>query len=270
MDTLLDALQEGRLFELPENDKTHALQFLAHVIEAFPEIPPDIDIVGLVMKREETVVTALGKGWACPHARVPFDEDLKCVIGWSPAGIDYGAPDNQPVKIVVMYLVPENQRNHYLREISMLARAIEAYPAANRLDEADSLNDIRNYLLDLIDVTKETVGPDARARMIRLQARPTQEALLFRDLSNLIVEPVTIVSSPGMKAIILTHNPSLAEVLDSVPGLIEKIEGEGIYQTGGWRVMRHNSTVYQGGRMVYDCLAIKLITNTKPNRQGPA
>lgn len=77
MDTLLDALQEGRLFKLPENDKTHALQFLAHVIEAFPEIPPDIDIVGLVMKKEETVVTALGKGWACPHARVPFDEDFE-------------------------------------------------------------------------------------------------------------------------------------------------------------------------------------------------
>lgn len=115
----------------------------------------------------------------------------------------------------------------------MLTRAIEAYPAANRLDETDSLNDIRNYLLDLIDVTKETMGPDARARMIRLQARPTQEALLFRDLSNLIVEPVTIVSSPGMKSIILTHNPSLAEVLDSAPGLIEKFDGEGVYQTGG-------------------------------------
>jgi hypothetical protein len=63
MDTLLDALQEGRLFELPENDKPHALPFLAHVIEAFPEIPPEIDVVGLVMKREESIVTALGKGW---------------------------------------------------------------------------------------------------------------------------------------------------------------------------------------------------------------
>lgn len=39
MDSILDALQEGRLFELPENDKNHALQFLAHIIEAFPQIP---------------------------------------------------------------------------------------------------------------------------------------------------------------------------------------------------------------------------------------
>lgn len=49
MDTILDALQEGRLFELPENDKTHALQFLAHIIEAFPQIPTGTDIVGNVM-----------------------------------------------------------------------------------------------------------------------------------------------------------------------------------------------------------------------------
>ena len=45
MDSILDALQEGRLFELPENDKDHALQFLAHIIEAFPQIPTGTDIV---------------------------------------------------------------------------------------------------------------------------------------------------------------------------------------------------------------------------------
>ena len=39
MNTLLEALQEGRLIELPENDKGHALQFLAHIIEAIPSVP---------------------------------------------------------------------------------------------------------------------------------------------------------------------------------------------------------------------------------------
>ena len=83
MDTILDALQEGRLFELPENDKTDSLQFLAHVIEAFPQIPATTDIVGLVMNREQATNTALGNGWACPHARVPFALE-------SPAGHTWG------------------------------------------------------------------------------------------------------------------------------------------------------------------------------------
>jgi mannitol/fructose-specific phosphotransferase system IIA component (Ntr-type) len=267
MDTLLDALQEGRLFELPENDKAHALQFLAHIIEAFPETPAGTDVVGDIMKREQATNTALGKGWACPHARVSFDEDLRGVVGWSPGGIDYGAPDGRPVALVVMYLVPANQRNHYLREISILAKALETYPDNEKLRQAGDLNDVRNYLLDLIDATKETVGPDARARMIRLQAKPALEAFSFRDLSNLIVESVTLVAGPGMKHVALTQNASLAEWLDSASGLVEKIETDGVYQNGGWRVLRRGAVTYQGGRVAYDCLAItmapKISTQTK-------
>lgn len=259
MDTLLDALQEGRLFELPENDKMDALRFLAHIIEAFPEVPAGTDVVGHVMKREQEISTALGKGWACPHARVPYDEDLMCVVGWSPAGIDYGSPDGKPVALIVMYLVPSNQRNHYLREISMLAKALETYPNLDKLHEAGNLEDVRNYLLDLIDATKETAGPDARARMIRLQAKPVSEAFSFRDLSNLIVEPVTIVAGAGMKHVVLAQNPALVEWLDSAGALIEKLAADGVYQNGGWRLVRRSAVTYQGGRVVYDCLAIRAI-----------
>ncbi|MGO9019196.1 MAG: PTS sugar transporter subunit IIA, partial [Syntrophobacteraceae bacterium] len=119
MDTLLDALQEGRLIELPDNNKDDALQFLAHIIEAIPSLPTGIDVVGLVMAKERSTTSALGNGWASPHVRVPFEEDLICVVGWSPTGIEYGASDGNPVSIIALYLVPENQRNHYLREVSM-------------------------------------------------------------------------------------------------------------------------------------------------------
>lgn len=263
MDTLLDALQEGRLFELPENDKTHALQFLAHIIEAFPEIPAGTDVVGLVMTKEQATNTGIGKGWSCPHAGIPFDEDLMCVVGWSPEGIDYGAKDGKAVKLVVMYLVPANQRNHYLREISMLAKAVETYPGIEKLNDAKELNDVRNYLLDLIATTKETVGPDIRARMIRLQAKPTIEPLALTDLSNLIVEPVTLVSDTSIRHITLTQNADLAEGLDSATGLIEKLEREGMYQHKGWRLLRRNVVVYHGGKTVYECLAIKIAANKK-------
>jgi PTS system nitrogen regulatory IIA component len=262
MDTILDALQEGRLFELPENDRVHALQFLAHIIEAFPEIPAGTDVVGLVMKREAATNTAIGKGWACPHARVPYDEDLMCVLGWSPGGIDYGSPDAKPVALVVMYLVPENQRNHYLREISMLAKALESYPDLEKLREAKNLDDVRNYLLNLIDATKAAVGPDARAKMIRLRSTPVLETLPFRDLSNLIVEPVTIIAGSGIKHVALVQNVSIMQWLDSAADLIEKLETIGVYQNGGWRVLRRGAVNYQGGRVAYDCLAIRMISNS--------
>lgn len=267
MNTILDALQEGRLFELPDNDKTDALQFLAHVIEAFPEVPAGTDVFGYVMKREGGTNTALGKGWACPHARVPFDGDLMCAIGWSPTGIDYGASDGEPVVLVVMHLVPDNQRNHYLREISLLAKALETYPRLDKLRDVKDLNDVRNYLLDLIDVTKESAGPDVRARMIRLQAKTAPEPLVFGDLSNLIVEPVTIVAGRNVKPVVLTQNPDLLEWLGSVDDFVERIDAENVYQNGGWRIMRRSSVTYQGGWVTYECIAVKLISNHATQRK---
>jgi nitrogen PTS system EIIA component len=257
MDTLLDALQEGRLIELPDNNKEDALEFLAHIIEAIPSLPSGTGVVELVMARERSAASTLGKGWACPHVRVPFEEDLLCVVGWSPTGIDYGAPDGIPVSIITMYLVPENQRNHFLREASMLAKALIAYPEFDKLQSAGELNEVREHLLNLISSARETAGPDTRARMIQLQARHAVTVAPAYELANLIVEPVTIVAGPGVKPIVLARDRHLMEHLDSAPGLVNKIAVEGIYQNGGWRLLKRSEAIYQGDRVLYDCLAVK-------------
>jgi nitrogen PTS system EIIA component len=263
MDTLLDALQEGRLIELPDNNKDDALQFLAHIIEAIPSLPTGTDVLGLVMAREQATNTTLGKGWACPHARVSFEEDLLCVVGWSPGGIEYAAPDGMPVSIIVMYLVPENQRNHFLREVSMLAKALRTYPGLEKLSAAKELNEVREHLLDLIGSSRETVGPDTRARMIQLQSRQNVESSPVYDLAHLLVEPVTIISGPELKHIVLAQDRFLVEYLDSAAGLIDKIAVDGVYQNGGWRILKRSETVFQGDRILYECLAIKAAGNIR-------
>ena len=257
MDTLLDALQEGRLLELPDNNRDEALQFLAHILEAIPSIPTGTDIVGLALARETATNAALGKGWACLQARVPFEDDLTCVVGWSPTGIDYGAPDGIPVSVVVMYLVPSNQRNHYLKEVSILARALTSYAVAEQLRSLAELNAVRDCLLDLISATKDTTGPDTRARMIQLQARPRVEALAAPDLSGLVLEPVMLIAGPNMKAVVLGQNVAMVEALDAAQNLIEEISARGMYQNGGWRVVKRGAVTYHGDRVVYDCLAIR-------------
>jgi len=260
MNTVLDALQEGRLIELPDNNKDDALQFLAHIIEAIPSVPSGTDVVGLVMGREVSTNTALGRGWAIPHARVPVEGDLACVVGWSPAGIDYGARDGVPVSVIAMYLVPDDQRNHYLREVSVLAKALTNYQQRDKLSSARELNDVRDYLLDLISSMKEAGGPDIRARMIQLQARVAAEAMPIGDLSSLVIEPVTLVTGPGLRPVVLAQNADLVKVLDGARGLIDGIITNGVSQTAGWRVIKRGIVVYQGDRIVYDCLAIRNLT----------
>jgi mannitol/fructose-specific phosphotransferase system IIA component (Ntr-type) len=264
MDSLLDALQEGRLIELPDNDKFHALQFLSHIIEAIPSVPGGTDVAGLVLMREESTNTALGHHFACPHARVPYDEDLICSIGWSPAGIDYGAPDNKPVHIVIMYLVPDNQRNHYLKEVSLLARALQSRKTDDTISRGTDLNFVRNYLLDLVNESKSIVGSETRARMIQLETRGGTVENKTLQLSNLIIEPVSIIYEPNAKPVVLTQNRELAEALEK-PQLNnqfkESISGRGIYETNGWRIIKKGSSDYQMNRSLFDCIAVRALTN---------
>ncbi|MFA3783281.1 PTS sugar transporter subunit IIA [Melioribacteraceae bacterium 4301-Me] len=259
MDSLLDALQEGRLIELPDNDKFDSLQFLAHIIEAIPSVPNGTDVEGLVLAREKNTNTALGKGFACPHARVPYDEDLICSVGWSPTGIDYGAPDNIPVHIIIMYLVPDNQRNHYLKEISLLAKALQKNSNIELLRTAKDLNVVRNYLLDLVSSSKDMVGFEARARMIQLETRDTQAQQKIKQLSDVLIEPVTIVYGLNQRPIVLCQNKELVELLDKSTQLIESINTKGFYEQNGWRIIKRNSSDYQANRSMLECIAVKLV-----------
>ena len=178
-------------------------------------------------------------------------------MGWSPTGIDYGAPDGMPVKIIAMYLVPENQRSNYLREVSLLAKALAIYPGLERLTAAGELNEVREHLLDLISTTKGTVGPDSRARMIQLQTRPSIVEAPAYNLANLIVEPVTIIAGAGLKSVVLGQDQQLVESLDGAVGLVDGIVSRGVFQNGGWRIVKRGEVSYQADRTLFDCLAIK-------------
>ncbi len=259
MDSLLDALQEGRLIELPDNEKQDALQLLAHIIEAIPSVPSGTDVAGLVLKREETYNTILGRGFAVPHARASFDGDLYCAVGWSPSGVAYSTTDTNPIHIIIMFLVPDNQRNHYLKEISNIAKALNELHNEQTLKTAGDLNIVRNYLLDLVSSAKSIVGPEARARMIQLEARENIPQVDLQNISNFLMEPVTIITGTDMKQITLAQNKELADLLDKSFNIVESLNKNlNYFDISGWRILKKNSSIYQSGRIAYECLAIKI------------
>jgi len=261
MDALLDALQEGRLIELPDNDKSHSLQFLAHILEAIPSIPNNTDIAGSVLKREESFNTSLGKGFAVPHARVSFEGDLLCAVGWSPNGINYNSSDDKPVHIVLMYFVPSNQRNHYLKEISNIAKALMELHNEEMLKSFRDLNAVRNYLLDMISTAKDVVGPEARARMIRLETREVPTTQRIQPSSNILVESLSIILGNEQKTIILTQNKELLDLLENNPQFSDSLELNELFDINGWRIIKRSLTNYLANRILLDCIAVKVLTN---------
>jgi mannitol/fructose-specific phosphotransferase system IIA component (Ntr-type) len=261
MKCILDALNDGRLIELPDNKKERALEYLATLIEAIPDLGVEGGITEKVLAREQAHNTGIGKGWACPHARSSAHADMVCSLGWSPTGIDYGAPDAEPVHMVVMYFVPDMQKNSYLKEISSLARAIQTQPEMQNLKTMEDLNDVRHKLLDAITVALEATGPEAKARMIQLEVRHAvaeAEAAspLPVDLTR-AVAAVSIVVAPGMKPLVLGQDKEMVAAIESAPNLVTQLAEKGRAESQGLHLLLKSVSNYQPDRVVYDCIAIR-------------
>ena len=261
MRSLLDALQEGRLIELPDSNKHKALEYLATLIEAIPDISVEGGITESVLAREQQHNTGIGKGWGCPHARSTHDGELLCAVGWSPTGIDYGSPDNEAVHIVVMYFVPDTQKNAYLKEISSLAKAIMTQPEMQDLKSLTDLGEVRHRLLDAISVALESTAPEAKARMIQLEARHTEAAgaaiALPADIARRFI-PLSILVLPGMKPVVLSQDREIVSLLEGREGLTQDLAQQGQVEAGGVRILLRAASNYQPDRVLYECLAFKV------------
>lgn len=269
MKSILDALQEGRLIELPDNHKEHVLKYLASLIEAIPDIPAGTDVEGAVLTRERAESTGIGMGWACPHGRHAGDGELVCAVGWSPTGIEYGSPDEKPVHLIIMHYVPDAQKNVYLKEISGLVKVIKKNEGKKEVEKASDLMKVRNLLLDLIADALETEVPEAKARMIRLEAKQAAvisapEIAISADLlSSLSFIPLSVLLIPGSKPIILSQDQEVVSLLERSAELGSSLAEKTPFSYEGYRILPRSVTAYQPNRFLYDCLAIRI---SNPNR----
>jgi nitrogen PTS system EIIA component len=264
MKSLLNALQDGRLIELTDNNKTKALEYLATLIEAIPDIGVEGGITEKVLAREQLNNTGIGKGWACPHARSARDGELVSAIGWSPTGIDYGSPDGQPVHLVVMYFVPDAQKNGYLKEISSLANAIKTQPALQQLQALTDLGEVRNRLLDAVSVALEASVPEAKARMIQLEVKRAEvqagqsagTAAPAEFARNLVA--LSILAIPGAAPIVLTQDRELVKHLEGATQVVTQLSQTGRAEHQGVELLLRASSAYQPDRVLYECVAFRV------------
>jgi mannitol/fructose-specific phosphotransferase system IIA component (Ntr-type) len=264
MKALLNALQEGRLVELPDNVKNDALEFLGTLIEAIPEIS-DEGVTERALAREASHNTGIGRGWACPHASSDHEGELLCSVGWSPQGIDYGAPDGVPVHLVVMYYVPDSQRNAYLKEISQLAKAIHQNEDLQKLQELQELSDVRHALLDAITHAIESVTPEARARMIQLEVRHAQAEAAAEESADILtldpiarsIRPLAVLTVPGSKPLVLCQDRALVETLEHSVTLGDQLAKAGHAVVGDINVVLRSSEHFSGDRVLHECVAFR-------------
>ncbi len=257
MKSFLAALREGRLVELPDPDKGKALEYLANLIEAVPDLPSVPELYEAMMARERAMNTGIGMGVACPHVRAAGSGELVCAVGWSPPGIDYGAPDSKKVHLVVMYYIPESQKNVYLKEISSLAAAVRREGDIHPLATAEDIASVRERLLDWVSAAVEANIPEAKARMIRLEARQAATEVAPLAAGPLQIAATLFVQAEGQKTVVLCQQPDLAAALEKEEDVGMLVQQRAQFERAGYRLVFHSATQYQEARMLYEYWAVK-------------
>ena len=81
-------------------------------------------IAAVVRKRENSMSTGIGFGIGIPHASTDLIPEVIGAFGRSPKGINFDALDNQPVKLVMLFLVPQGQFQKHLHTLASIAKML--------------------------------------------------------------------------------------------------------------------------------------------------
>ena len=103
-------------------------------------------IVEAVKKRESSMSTGVGFGVGLPHASTQLIDDVIGVFGRSSDGVNFDALDNQPVKFVVLFLVPQGQFQKHLQTLGNIARLLHRKDMRQAIEEAKTAEEIFNVI----------------------------------------------------------------------------------------------------------------------------
>lgn len=76
MQPIKNAMTEGMFINLEGLSRDEALKTLSVAIEKSKQTPPDFDIYKSILDREMITNTYLGFNIACPHARIPREDEI--------------------------------------------------------------------------------------------------------------------------------------------------------------------------------------------------
>jgi len=93
-------------------------------------------IVAVVKKRESSMSTGIGFGIGIPHASTDLIDEVVGSLGRSLKGVNFDALDNQPVNLVMLFLVPQGQFQKHLHTLANIAKLLHKAEFRQALEQA--------------------------------------------------------------------------------------------------------------------------------------
>ena len=105
-------------------------------------------IATVVKKRESSMSTGIGFGIGIPHASTDLIYEVVGSLGRSRKGVNFDALDNQPVNLVMLFLVPQGQFQKHLHTLANIAKLLHKSEFRQALEQAPSADAMLQIIRD--------------------------------------------------------------------------------------------------------------------------
>ena len=136
---LADILTKDQILaDLQATDRWLAIDELVNNLVTTGKIQPQNRdaIAAAVKKRETSMSTGIGFGIGIPHASTDLIPEVVGALGRSRTGVNFDALDNQPVNLVMLFLVPQGQFQKHLHTLANIAKLLHKADFRQALENA--------------------------------------------------------------------------------------------------------------------------------------
>ena len=149
---LLESLKKNNILINPKaKSKWEIIEEMAELAVKNKDIPIEDaeSIKKALIEREKSMSTGIGNGIAIPHCSTPKVSNIIVVMALVSKGLNFEAIDNEPVKIVILLVVPKDKLSQHIKTLANIAKLMNNSELREKLLElktADTiLKTLKNY-----------------------------------------------------------------------------------------------------------------------------
>jgi PTS system nitrogen regulatory IIA component len=151
---------EQVVLEMKATTRWEAIDELIEVLVKTGQIHDDqrAAVTEAVKKRETSMSTGIGLGIGIPHAPSELISEVVGAFGRSSKGINFDSLDNQPVNLVMLFVVPKGQFQKHLYTLANIAKILHDREFRKRLETAPTAAEILRVICD----HEKQIAPDKK------------------------------------------------------------------------------------------------------------
>ena len=178
-----------------------------------------------IKKREEAGSTGMGEGIAFPHARIDGLERPLIAFTTLRTGVDFDAPDKQPVRMIFLFLLPAARAELGIKIISVCSRFLMQEEVRQNLLNAAGSEDILQIMdQNTLEINAPIIALDLmRRERLRLTPElPGREATQMMHRFRVVAAPVVdekqqVIGELNCNTLFQRELPDYITKLHSVP-----------------------------------------------------